>query len=105
MPRASRVCVEPGCPELVERGRCPTHTVHRPGRGSTYQWRKLRERILRRDGYRCTHTDEDGRCPNRDRLHVDHIIPKSLGGTDDPVNLAVLCEYHNLSKGTDTRNG
>ena len=24
MPRAKRVCAEPGCPELVDSGRCPT---------------------------------------------------------------------------------
>ena len=104
MSRASRVCLEPGCPELVEKGsRCKEHTTHRPGRGSTYKWRKVRDRILRRDGYRCTYIDGDGnRCQARDRLHVDHVIPVSAGGTDTPTNLRVLCEWHNLSKGTKT---
>lgn len=103
MPQASRVCIEPGCPEFAQKGsRCPAHTKSRPNpkRGSTWQWRKTRDRILRRDGYRCTHTDDDGRCRERDRLHVDHIIPVSMGGTDDEVNLRVLCEWHNLSKGS-----
>ena len=107
MAKAARVCLIQGCPEIATAGsRCEEHRLAwRPGRGSTYQWRRLRERILRRDGYRCTYTDDNGRCRERDRLHVDHIIPVSLGGTDDPINLRVLCEYHNLSKGTDTRNG
>lgn len=101
MPRASRVCIEPGCPEITEKGtRCAKHSKARVNytRGSNRQWRKLRDRILRRDGYRCTYTDDAGRCRERDRLHVDHIIPVSLGGTDDEVNLRVLCEWHNLSK-------
>ncbi len=31
-------------------------------------------------------------------LHVDHILPKSKGGTDDPLNLQALCADCNLSK-------
>ena len=104
MTGASRVCSEPGCPEITEKGsRCPAHTRYSKGRGSTYQWRKTRDRILRRDGYRCTYTDEDGnRCPERDRLHVDHVFPVSLGGGDEPENLRVLCQAHNLAKGSKT---
>lgn len=31
--------------------------------------------------------------------HVDHIIPRVLGGTDDPANLQALCQACNLAKG------
>jgi len=33
------------------------------------------------------------------KLHVDHIIPLSKGGTSDPTNLQTLCELCNLGKG------
>ena len=32
-------------------------------------------------------------------LHVEHIIPRSHGGTDDPDNLALACIDCNLHKG------
>lgn len=33
-------------------------------------------------------------------LSIDHIKPKSKGGTDDPMNLRVLCTTCNSAKGT-----
>jgi hypothetical protein len=32
-------------------------------------------------------------------FHVDHIIPRQHGGTDDPANLALACYHCNLHKG------
>ena len=32
-------------------------------------------------------------------FHVDHIIPKQHGGSDDPSNLALACYHCNLRKG------
>jgi len=39
------------------------------------------------------------------RLHLGHIIDKSLGGTDDPVNLRAICSVCNegASNATLTR--
>src|SRR6267378_3106500 len=34
-------------------------------------------------------------------LHVEHIVPKSHGGTDDLGNLALACIDCNLHKGTN----
>jgi hypothetical protein len=34
-------------------------------------------------------------------LHVEHIIPRIHGGTDDPDNLALACVDCNLHKGTN----
>src|SRR5213596_3335546 len=34
-------------------------------------------------------------------LHVEHIVPKSHGGTDDLDNLALACIDCNLHKGTN----
>lgn len=35
---------------------------------------------------------------------IDHIIPVSRGGTDDPSNLQLLCQPCNSSKGTRTNH-
>ena len=60
----------------------------------------LRDRflILKRDGYRCKlcgRTAEDGV-----RLHIDHILARSKGGTSEHSNLHTLCEECNLGKAT-----
>ena len=60
--------------------------------GSSYQWRKIRERILRRDQNTCQRCGLEGDT-------VDHIIPRKLGGNDMDSNLQVLCRTCNFSKG------
>ncbi len=35
-------------------------------------------------------------CGSRHQVQIDHILPKALGGTDDPENLRPLCRQHNL---------
>lgn len=46
----------------------------------------------------CTYQDPiTGRvCDSRHQIQIDHIIPKALGGSDEPQNLRVLCRQHNL---------
>jgi 5-methylcytosine-specific restriction protein A len=57
-------------------------------------WRRIRERILARDGHCCQSCGEtDG------KMHIDHIVPKRLGGSDLEENLQVLCQFCNLRKG------
>jgi hypothetical protein len=41
-------------------------------------------------------------CFTKGDLHVDHIVPKALGGTDHPDNLQILCRGCNCSKGGRT---
>jgi 5-methylcytosine-specific restriction endonuclease McrA len=36
-------------------------------------------------------------------LHLDHIIPLSLGGQPTVENTQLLCERHNISKGGRNR--
>lgn len=55
-----------------------------------------RFKILRRDGFRCRYC---GATPDVSELHVDHVQPRSRGGTDDPLNLVTACSACNLSKG------
>ncbi len=54
--------------------------------------------ILKSSGGACTYKDEDTGtvCGSRFQVQLDHIIPKALGGTDDPTNLRPLCRQHNL---------
>lgn len=55
------------------------------GRGGR-PWRRLRAQILLRDLYTC---QECGLVS--ERLEVDHTVPVSQGGTDDPSNLRAMC--------------
>ena len=56
-----------------------------------------RYEILERDRYRCRSC---GVTAAHARLEVDHIVPLSLGGGPDLVNLQTLCETCNAGKGT-----
>lgn len=103
MPNApKRPCRQPGCAALVgreEKGFCPAHRRERQrrqdarrgssaARGYGGKWPALREMVLRREP-RCVE------CQKRGRLtlaqEVDHIVPKSRGGTDDIENLQSIC--------------
>ncbi|HSN20083.1 MAG TPA: HNH endonuclease signature motif containing protein [Usitatibacter sp.] len=58
--------------------------------------RRLRERVIARDGLVC------GICGGdvpRDDVHIDHIVPVSLGGADDIDNLRVAHAFCNVSRG------
>lgn len=59
---------------------------------------RLRFMILRRDNFRCQYC---GRSPKEDgvKLAVDHIVPVSKGGTDEPENLLTSCTDCNRGKG------
>ena len=59
------------------------------GRGGR-PWRRVRERILKRDSYLCQP------CKRQDRLtlatQVDHVIPQFEGGSDEEDNLQGICD-------------
>ena len=54
--------------------------------------------IIARDGEGCRY------CGEMDRLTLDHILPKCLGGTNEISNLQFLCFTCNQAKG-DTGAG
>lgn len=56
---------------------------------------RARFRVLKRDGFTCQYC---GRRPPEVVLHVDHIEPRSKGGSDDPENLITSCGHCNLGK-------
>lgn len=58
--------------------------------------KKLRYEVLHEAGFRCATC---GRCSDDGAvLHVDHIIPVSLGGTNERSNLRALCDDCNLGR-------
>lgn len=59
-------------------------------------WEPLRAFILERDEFVCAY------CLEGQSNHVDHIIPRSKGGSDDPSNLVTACKSCNSAKGART---
>lgn len=58
-----------------------------------------RELVRRRAGDRCEYCLLPQAHSPLVRHHVEHIVPKKHGGTDDPGNLALACIDCNLRKG------
>ena len=104
---AKHPCAAQGCAELVAGGRyCPKHQrtqkrgIDQRGRSSAAQgygaaWQKLRRTLLAGEPL-CRI------CAGRGLVvaayHVDHIQPKTQGGTDDLDNLQPLCHSCHSAK-------
>ena len=58
-------------------------------------WKLARQEALTRDHWQC---QTCGRVVTGRQAHVDHIIPKSAGGTDHLDNLRTLCVSCHSSK-------
>ena len=61
--------------------------------------KRMRFEILRRDDHACQYCGE--KAPDV-VLHVDHILPVALGGTDKPTNLTTACKDCNSGKSSIT---
>lgn len=75
-------------------------------RGYGWQWRKVRNQVMRRDSYRCQCSE----CKKSGRIlpahEVDHKVPKAQGGTDDPSNLqAINRDCHKRKTQAEGRGG
>lgn len=57
--------------------------------------RRLRFEVLRRDNHTCRYCG--AKAPDV-ALTIDHVIPDTLGGTDDPSNLVTACAPCNAGK-------
>ncbi|MDT3281636.1 HNH endonuclease [Shewanella scandinavica] len=49
---------------------------------------KIKEQLIARDGLRCSRTGKEVSSP--DELYIEHIVPKSDGGSDDLNNLILV---------------
>jgi len=55
-----------------------------------------RKAVYRRDGFRCA------LCDSTDGIQIHHALPRSLGGSNSPMNLVTLCwRCHALAHGTN----
>ena len=64
---------------------------------------ETRRRVFRRANDCCEFVNAEGKsCKNNHQLEVDHIVPWSQGGTNDEINLQVLCRTHNSYRVKET---
>lgn len=61
--------------------------------GTQTHWNKSAyPEVYERDGHACRY------CGSKDRLSIDHLIPRSRDGSDDASNLVVACKTCNSKK-------
>jgi 5-methylcytosine-specific restriction endonuclease McrA len=58
----------------------------------------LRKQVFKRDHYQCRFCESSFLTDKKVKLEVDHIVPVSRGGTNDPHNLQILCRNCNQLK-------
>lgn len=63
--------------------------------------RSLQHLVRRRAGDRCEYCLLHQVDSPLASLHVEHVIPRKHGGTDDPENLCLACIDCNLHKGSN----
>lgn len=79
--RVKSVISSPGKAKVVAKVRRTKEQAY----GTFGDWMALREKVLKRDGYKCT------RCPSTSYLQVDHIRSVAKGGLSIMANLRTLC--------------
>ena len=85
------------CDEVIEawndRGWLPSDPNIEYLRPPAEEWKKIRTRVIKRDGYTCQYCGSVG-----GRLECDHIVPVSRGGSSEDENLCCACHKCNRSK-------
>lgn len=69
----------------------------------------VRQHVRKRANYRCEHCHSSEEA-SASLFTFDHLIPQSLGGTDDETNLALACHRcngrrYNFTEGSDPVTG
>lgn len=73
-------------------------TLHSQRKANSGQWKKIRARVLMRDGYECQLRTSPN-CKG-DATTVDHLYPVAKGGDDSMDNLVASCGPCNFAKGS-----
>ena len=84
-------------PIITELRKFKRPTIIRLLRYVSIPFRKVtlnRQNIFRRDNYECLYCGEN----NKEKLTIDHVIPKSKGGKNDWKNLVTCCKSCNSKK-------
>jgi 5-methylcytosine-specific restriction endonuclease McrA len=100
-----RLCLTPGCGRyaVAGRSRCgrcgPTNAARRgPSPYDSAHQQRRKARLKAGEGCALRYL---GGC--RGDLHLDHIVPLSMGGRAVAENEQILCQRHNISKGGANR--
>ncbi len=84
---------------MTEHWKHKEQSRHKRGYGTA--WDKLRKVILARDNHLCQACLARGLTTPGN--HVDHILSKAKGGTDDTANLRTLCKPCHSRKSNEER--
>lgn len=68
------------------------------GQGSNWIRRTTRFAIYHRDGFRCVYCLSGAEDAHGSGLTLDHVVPGTSGGTNDPTNLVTCCGACNSAK-------
>lgn len=75
----------------------------RDRRYSTARWRRLRQKVIARDGRICSVPDCRSDMTLKGMVHIDHIVEVRDGGAFwSPDNCRVVCRYHHFEKSVGT---
>lgn len=114
--RPAQACAAPGCPAIVRGARyCEQHKSQSTSseydrqrgtasqRGYGANWRRLRSMFLRRHPL-CADPFKEHKTSPVPATDVDHIVPRSRGGSDAFSNLQALCHScHSRKTGIEMR--
>jgi 5-methylcytosine-specific restriction endonuclease McrA len=73
-------------------------TLHSQRKTNSSHWKKIRARVLMRDGYECQLRTSPN-CSG-EATTVDHLYPVAKGGDDSLDNLVAACGPCNYAKGS-----
>ena len=78
-----------------ELNKCTQESIRRQRACRVTGLKSVRDAVFRKDGHKCVF------CGSGDDLTVDHIVPVSLGGSDEFSNFQTLCRRCNSGKGSN----
>lgn len=83
------------CGKKSPSSRCRKHALKSRPRGNAFE--PIRQQVIARHGMVCHICREP--IKSQADLHIDHIVPRSRGGSDSIENLAPAHDGCNLRKG------